>query len=136
MLARLILAAFLLGHAAVHAGYLSPRPAATIGGPQWPFDLSHSWLLSPLGASSEVLRILGVALFALTLASFALAAVAALGFLPSGVWAWSTVIGAAASLALLVAFFHPWLVVGVAIDLLALWTVLVMGWAPTDTPTT
>ena len=33
MLPRLVLAAFLLGHAAVHAGFLSPRPAATVGGP-------------------------------------------------------------------------------------------------------
>lgn len=136
MLPRLILAAFLLGHAAIHAGYLSPRPAATIGGPPWPFDLSHSWMLSPLGVGPEVLRVLGFALFALTLASFALAAIAAVGFMPPAVWAWSTVIGAAASLAMLVVFFHPWLAVGVAIDLLALWTVLVLGWTPTDTPTT
>jgi hypothetical protein len=135
MLPRLILAAFLLGHAAIHAGYLSPRPAATIGGPPWPFDLSHSWMLSPLGVGSEALRVLGFALFAVTLASFAVAAIAAIGFLPPGVWAWSTVIGAAASLAMLLVFFHPWLAVGVAIDLLALWTVLVMGWTPTDTPT-
>ena len=71
-----------------------------------------------------------------TLASFALAAIAAVGFLPASVWAWSTVIGAAASLTMLIVFFHPWLVVGVAIDVLALWTVLVIGWAPTDTPTT
>ena len=41
MLPRLVLAAFLLGHAAIHAGYLSPRPAATVGGPPWPFDLTH-----------------------------------------------------------------------------------------------
>jgi hypothetical protein len=136
MLPRLVLAAFLLGHAAVHAAYLSPRPAATVGGPTWPFDLTHSWVLSPLGVSSEALRILGIALFALTLASFALAAIAAVGFLPVGVWGWSTVIGAAASLAMLIVFFHPWLAVGVAIDLLALWTVLVIGWTPTDTPTT
>jgi hypothetical protein len=93
-------------------------------------------MLSPLGVGSEALRVLGFALFALTLASFALAAIAAVGFLPPGVWAWSTVIGAAASLAMLLVFFHPWLAVGVAIDLLALWTVLVMGWTPTDTPTT
>ena len=93
-------------------------------------------MLSPLGVGSEGLRVLGFALFALTLASFALAAIAAVGFLPPGVWAWSTVIGAAASLVMLLVFFHPWLAVGVAIDLLALWTVLVMGWAPTNTPTT
>jgi len=136
MLPRLVLAAFLLGHAAVHAGFLSPRPAATVGGPTWPFDVARSWILSPLGAPAETLRMLGFALFAVTLASFALAAIAAVGFLPASVWAWSTVIGAAASLTMLIVFFHPWLVVGVAIDVLALWTVLVIGWSPTDTPTT
>ena len=82
MLPRLVLAAFLLGHAAIHAGYLSPRPVATIGGPPWPFDLTHSWVLSPLGVAPETLRVLGFGLFALTLAAFALAAVAAVGFLP------------------------------------------------------
>lgn len=136
MLPRLVLAAFLLGHAAVHAGYLSPRPAETIGGPSWPFDLAHSWVLSPLGVGGDTLRILGFTLFALVLASFALAAIAAVGFLPAGVWGWSTVIGAAGSLAMLILFFHPYLAVGVAIDLLALYTVLVLGWTPTDTPTT
>ncbi len=136
MLPRLVLAAFLLGHAAIHGGYLSPRPAATIGGPPWPFDLAHSWILSPLGVAPEALRALGFGLFALTLAAFALGAIAALGFLPGGVWSWSTVTGAAASLAMLVVFFHPWLAVGVAIDVIASWAVLAVGWAPTDTPTT
>jgi hypothetical protein len=136
MLPRLILAAFLLGHAAVHGGYLSPRPAATIGGPTWPFDLTHSWMLSPLGVAPEALRALGYGLFAVTLAAFALAAIAALGFLPAAVWSWSTAIGAASSLAMLLVFFHPWLAVGVTIDVIALWVVLALGWAPTDTPTT
>ena len=40
-----------------------------MGGPPWPFDLTHSWVLSPIGAGPETLRILGVALFALTLAA-------------------------------------------------------------------
>ena len=88
------------------------------------------------GVGADTLRILGFSLFALILASFALAAIAAVGFLPAGVWGWSTVVGAAGSLAMLVLFFHPYLAVGVAIDLLALWTVLILGWTPTDTPTT
>ena len=65
MLPRLVLAAILLGHAAIHAGYLSPRPTPTLGGPAWPFDLAHSWILSPLGVGGDTLRILGVTLFAL-----------------------------------------------------------------------
>jgi hypothetical protein len=39
-------------------------------------------------------------------------------------------LGAIASLGVLILFFHPWLVVGLAIDVLVLWAVLVAGWAP------
>src|SRR5687768_4833436 len=125
MLPRLVLAAVLLGHAAIHAGHPSPRPLATVGRPPWPFDLPQSWMQSPLGVGADTLRILGCALVALVLASFGLAAIAAVGFLAAGAWGWSTVIGAAGSLAMLIIFFHPYLAVGVAIDVLALWTVLV-----------
>ena len=37
-----------------------------------------------------------------------------------------------ASLALLVAFFHPWLIVGLAIDVVLLWATLVAAWSPTQ----
>ena len=133
MLPRLVLAAFLLGHAAIHAGYSVAAPGGH--GRRSALALRPDALLipSPFGVGSETLRVLGFALFALTLASFALAAIAAVGFLPAGVWGWSTVIGAAASLAMPIVFFHPWLVVGIAIDVLALWTVLAIGWTPTDT---
>ena len=40
------------------------------------------------------------------------------------------VTGAAASLLLLSLFFHPWLVIGVAIDVVLLYLVLVTGWDP------
>ena len=41
MLARLLLAAFFLGHAVIHTGFVS-RPPATAGGPAWPFTLDRS----------------------------------------------------------------------------------------------
>jgi hypothetical protein len=133
MLSRLVLGAFLLGHAVIHAGYLSPRPV-TGTGPAWPFDVTHSWLLTPLGAPADALRVLGVALFALILAAFAVAALAAVGVLPASVWAASTAVGAVTSLVMLGLFFHPWLVVGIAIDVVALWAVLALGWTPTENP--
>ena len=43
--------------------------------------------------------------------------------------------GAGSSLALLVLLFHPWLVIGVVIDLALLVVVLLARWAP-DTPGT
>jgi hypothetical protein len=38
--------------------------------------------------------------------------------------------GAAASLAVLLVFFHPWLILGVAIDLVVIWSVIGAGWRP------
>ena len=68
---------------------------------------------------------------AVTLAGFALAAlVAAAGFAPTGLWSPALAIGAVASLGVLILYFHPWLVVGVAIDLVVLWAALVARWAP------
>jgi hypothetical protein len=127
---RLLFAAFLLAHGAIHAAFISPRPPATAGGPAWPFDLGHSWVLAPLGLDPGVGRLLGVALVALTLGGFALAALSALGIGPAGLWPTAVTIGAIASIALLALFFHPWLVLGVAIDLVLLWAVLVANWEP------
>jgi hypothetical protein len=65
-----------------------------------------------------------------TVAGFGLAAVAALVLAPAGVWTAGVVVGAIASLALLGLFFHPWLVLGVAIDLVLLYAVLAVRWVP------
>jgi hypothetical protein len=50
--------------------------------------------------------------------------------LPAGSWTTGVTIGALASLALLGLFFHPWLVLGIGIDLFLLWAVLVATWSP------
>jgi hypothetical protein len=127
---RLLLTAFLLAHALIHAGFISPAPRATAGGPAWPFVLDRSWILSPLGLAPDIARVLGTAFVALTIAGFAVAALVALGVLPAGLWTPSVAVGAVASMAVLVLFFHPWLVLGVAIDLGLLWVVLVAHWEP------
>ena len=130
MLTKLLIAALLLGHAGIHASFVAPRPPATAGGPEWPFDLGRSWLLGPLGMDSGLVRILGSGFVAATLAGFALAALATVGLLPAGLWSPGVAIGSVASLALLCLFFHPWLVLGVAIDLVMLWAVLIQSWTP------
>lgn len=130
MLIRILIAAFLIAHAAIHAAYIAPRPPATAGGPEWPFDLGRSWALLPLGLDGGAARVLGMALLAATIGGFALAALASLGLLPAGLWTSGVTIGALASLALLGLFFHPWLALGVAIDLFLLWAVLGVSWAP------
>jgi hypothetical protein len=125
-----IVAGLLLAHGLIHAAYLSPRPPAKAGGPAWPFELNRSWVLGPLGFSTQSTRTAGVGLVAATIAAFALACVGTLGVGPAALWTGSIVIGALASLATLALYFHPWLVLGVAIDIAILWAVALAGWAP------
>jgi hypothetical protein len=134
MLPRLLFAAFVLAHGVIHASFLAPRPPATAGGPTWPFELARSWVLTPLGIQPETTRLLGMALVAATIATFALAALAAAGFIPGELWCPASAAGAVASVALLVLFFQPWLVLGVVIDLGLLWAVLIAGWRPQGGP--
>ena len=123
-------ALFLLAHALIHASYLSPRPPATAGGPAWPFELTRSWILSPLGLDGDPGRILGIALIAIIIVAFGLAALATFGVAAQATFAPAIVAGSIASIALLVLFFHPWLVLGIAIDVALLWAVLVARWTP------
>jgi hypothetical protein len=131
VLPRLLLVAFLLAHGLVHLMFFAPPPPATATGPAWPFALDRSWILTPLGAGPDATRILGMALVAVTIGGFTLAAIAALGVLPDSLWVPAVVSGAVASLALLAVYFQPWLFLGVAIDLVLLWAVLIADWSPT-----
>jgi hypothetical protein len=130
MVVRLAIAGFLLAHAAIHIGFISPRPPVTAGGPAWPFDVGHSWILGPLGLDATTSRALAIALIAIILGGFALAGIAAIGIAPAGLWPAAVTIGGVASIAVLVLFFHPWLLLGVAIDVVLLWAVNVANWAP------
>jgi hypothetical protein len=130
VITKLAIAAFLLAHAGLHAGFVSPRPPASAGGPAWPFDVGGSWLLTRLGVDGEIPRILAITLIAATITGYALAALAAAGVAPDVIWGPALVTGSIASIALLGVFFHPWLVLGVAIDVVLLWSVLVAGWSP------
>jgi hypothetical protein len=130
MVLKLFLAAFLFLHGALHVSYLAPRPPATPGGPDWPFNLERSWLLTASSVAPELTRMLGLALVVMTLAAFTVAAAAMLGIIPGGMWPVGVALGAGSSLALLVLFFHPWLVIGVVIDLALLVVVLIARWAP------
>jgi hypothetical protein len=130
---KLVMAAFLLAHAAIHASFIAPRPPA-VDGPAWPFDLSRSWILGPMGLGGAATRLLGLALIATTIGGFAFAALAAVGIAPTGAWAPALVLGAVASVVLIATFFHPWLVLGIVIDAVLIWAVLVAKWTPDTLP--
>ena len=115
----------------MHGSFLARRPPATgAGAPAWPFELGSSWALRPLGLDADSTRMVGIVLVALTMAAFAMAAIVGAGLLPAGLWPATVAVRAIASIALLGLYFSPWFVVGVAIDLVLLWAVLVTSWAP------
>jgi hypothetical protein len=130
VIARLLVVGLLLGHGLVHAAFLAPPPPATVGGPPWPFDLREPRVLQSLAIRSDQWRLVGIALVALTIAAFSLAALATLGVAPASLWAAGVIVGGVASLGILILFFHPWLVAGLAIDLVLLWVAIVAQWTP------
>ena len=129
-----LLAAFLIGHGLVHVMFAIPQKAvqpATAGGPQWAFGMDQSWLLSPMGATTGALRALGMALIAVTVVAFALAGLATIPLLlPATLWPALIVVASVASLGLMTMFFNPYLVIGVAIDLVLIWIALAAAWLP------
>ena len=127
---RVLFGLFLVAHGLIHAGFVSRAPAPTPGAPEWPFEMSRSWLTSGAGLDVGVVRTIGAALVVATVVAFAGAGLAWLGIVvPSTWWSTLTIVGAASSLAVLIAFFHPWLVLGFAIDALLIYLVAVSGWS-------
>ena len=132
MLIPLAVAAFLLAHAGIHALFLSPPPPVTAGGPAWPFATASSWLVTRFGVDQSGMRDIAFALVAVVIGAFALAAIVAIGVGPASLWLPAVVIGSMASLGVLAICFHPWLLLGVAIDVVLLAATLVFGWIPTS----
>ncbi len=127
---KLVIAAFFAAHALIHLSYLTPPPR-TAGGPEWPFEMGRSWLVTVLGADPALVRPLGTALVVISVAMFLGAALSTVGWLvPTGWWTPLCIGGAAASIATLGLFFHPWILLGIVIDAVLLWGVLVADWLP------
>jgi hypothetical protein len=76
-------------------------------------------------------RLIGLALTSVTFATFTLAAMSIAGVVPASLAAVALVLGAGSSIALLVLFFHPWLVLGLVIDIALLLALTVAEWSPT-----
>lgn len=128
---NLLVAGFLTAHGLVHALYLTPAPQRTAGSPEWPFDMSRSWLVTRAGQETKVVSAIGVGLVALTIIGFALSALGAAGWIvPAALWPLVVTGSVAASVLLLAFFFHPWLGLGLLIDAAILVAVVVVGWNP------
>jgi hypothetical protein len=128
---KLVIGAFLVAHALIHLSFLSPAPPRTAGGPEWPFELARSWMVTALDLNPDAARSIGTALAVATAILLVGAGLATNGWLlPEAWWSGLIVSGAIASLVTLLLFFHPWLVLGIAIDAVLLWSVLVASWLP------
>ena len=127
----LVLGAFLVAHALIHVSFLTPAPPRTADGPEWPFAIDRSWLVSPLGLDPSVARTAGTVLVAATVALFVAAGLATVGWLlPTAWWPALVVGGSSLSAITLVLFFQPWLILGLMIDAALLWGAIVIGWSP------
>ena len=121
----------LVGHALVHLAYVTPAPPRAEGAAEWPFAIGESWPVTNLGVSVDVMRPVAYLLVTVILVALVGAGLAIIGLVvPSAWWPALVVTGAGASLLLLTLCFHPWLVIGVAIDVVLLYLVLVNGWDP------
>ena len=127
---KLLLAAFLAAHALIHVSYLTPAPPRTAGGPEWPFELTRSWLVTAAGLDPSAVRVVGTGLVSMAVGLIVASALATAGWVVPSEW-WPALIaaGAVSSLVTLALFFHPWLLLGIAIDAALLLAVL-NGWRP------
>jgi hypothetical protein len=129
-----LLAALLFAHGWVHLMFVFPAPepaVAAAGGPAWPFDMGRSWLIGGVGLDAALVRVVGVALMAIVMLGFSLAALATIGVLvPAGWWPGLVAGSAVASMILLTLFFSPVLLLGYAIDVTLVWFALASAWSP------
>jgi hypothetical protein len=108
---RLLIAGFLITHALIHwAIYVTPKKPDQPG----PFDPSRSWALAAVHIAEHPARALSIALASVTAAGFSIAG----GVLLAGGGWWLAVAATAAvaGLALKSFYFHPWLSLGVLLD--------------------
>ncbi|HEU0213619.1 MAG TPA: hypothetical protein VFR13_06025 [Jiangellaceae bacterium] len=115
----LVIGMFLIAHGLVHVAMYAP-PAASDA----PFDPARSWVFGR--------RLHRLALVLATITALVLV-LAGIGLLAHQDW-WqaATVVGASASLVFLVLFFHPWLSLGVAINVAMIWVLTQTEWPTSD----
>lgn len=128
---RWLLAALLVGHGVVHVMFAVPAQTAAADGPSWPFEMARSWAITGAGIDAGLVRAVGYLLIAVVVAGFAAGALSAVGIIvPAGLWRPAVMLAAAASVAVLVLFFDPQLILGLGIDAVLLWVTVAGAWSP------
>jgi hypothetical protein len=108
---RSVVALLLIAHGLVHLLYLLPRPEDD---PSYPFVPETRWSAKLVGLQPSTAKMVAVTL-AVAVAAVLLVSGIAL-FADVDIWTVAAATGALLSLALLLLFFHPWLTIGIAID--------------------
>jgi hypothetical protein len=128
-----LLTIFLVAHGLAHLLFVIPRPALRPGAAavDWPFDLGSSWLLGRIGLEGRQLRSAGLVLVVLIVIGYSMAGLATLGLVvPADWWAALVLAATAVSALLMLLWFRPGLVLGLAIDAVLAWLVLSGAWRP------
>jgi hypothetical protein len=128
-----LIAAFLLGHGLVHVMFAVAPPNASTdpAAAEFAFDANRSWLVTDRLVDARALRLIVLALIAVTIGGYTLAALSTLGFvIPTTLWPALVIAATTASAALMVIGLTPALVLGIAIDLVLFVVVITSAWLP------
>ncbi len=128
---RTIFGLFLIAHAVAHGG-LAAAPIPDDPDPKtgaFFTEVSRSWLFKKLDLDGAIVRKTGIFLVILTVLGFILAGLGGLGVPElNKIWSIAAGLSAGVSLILLILFWHPWLIVGVLIDLVLFLVLFLNKW--------
>jgi hypothetical protein len=111
-------AVFLIVHGLLHPAIYGPPPSSDA-----PWNTAQSWVLSRSGSAAR--RTVAVVLSVVTAVGYLFTGVALL--VGADWWGPMAIIASVLSLVLLVGYFHPWLSLGVLLDVMIIWAALA-GW--------
>ena len=127
---KTIVAIFLILHGLVHA-ILAMVPNPDSADPVFATFFSRSWLLSGLGLSESAAKPMAIILAAMATIGFIAAGLGLLDILvPFDWWRTLAIASAVVSLLLLLLFWHPYVIVGVVIDVVILFGLIFTDWTP------
>jgi hypothetical protein len=109
---RILVGLFLVAHGLVHLLYLTPKPEED---QSYPFVPETRWITSALGLEPALAKTFARALAVITAVAFVVAGCALI--VNAAIWQPAVVFASSISLVLLLLFFHPWLLVGIGIDI-------------------
>jgi hypothetical protein len=108
---RIVVGLFLIAHGLVHLLYLAPRPGDD---PSYPFVPEERWFARAVGLEPVAAKVVAGTLAVVCMLVLLVSGIALLA--NADLWRPTAVVGSVISLILLLLNFHPWLAIGVTID--------------------